>query len=376
MDPVSQAGLGAVVAQAVGHRRLGYRAAVVGAVAGALPDVDVLFSVGGDFVDQLITHRGITHSLFFAPVLGPLLGWLVWRWERSRGARSGAGPAPPEPERCRLWMLVVTLALLSHPLLDLLTPYGTQLLLPFSNMRFAINAMPIVDPVYTLVLLGGLLVAWRAGRKRSELATHSAAITLILSTAYLTYGWQQGLSAEAAARDQLARRGIVADRLSAFPTIFQVHLRRIVARTPTEDLVGLYSTWAPCEIAWHSAPRSNPADYAAFLETRAGGVFDWFAMGWASYRLEPTNAGTLLTVSDLRYGFDDDPLQSIFSLRVDLDAGGRPAGGIQAGRSMPDDSGRAIDRLVASTYAPACRLTNPPSLPAPPDTPPVEESPH
>ena len=32
MDPVSQAALGAVVGQAAGHRRLGYRAAALGAV--------------------------------------------------------------------------------------------------------------------------------------------------------------------------------------------------------------------------------------------------------------------------------------------------------------------------------------------------------
>ena len=84
MDPFSQAGLGAVVAQTVGHRQLGFKAALIGAAAGALPDIDVFFSIGGDFIDQLISHRGITHSLFFAPVFGLLLGWLMFRWERRR----------------------------------------------------------------------------------------------------------------------------------------------------------------------------------------------------------------------------------------------------------------------------------------------------
>ncbi|MFV2089757.1 MAG: metal-dependent hydrolase, partial [Pseudomonadales bacterium] len=140
MDPLSQAGLGAVVAQIAGHRRLGFKAALLGAGAGALPDADVLFSITGDFIDQLITHRGITHSLFFAPVTGPALGWLIWYRERRKDPSLSLS-------RRNCWMLVITLALLSHPLLDWLTPYGTQLLLPLSNSRFAINAMPIIDPV-------------------------------------------------------------------------------------------------------------------------------------------------------------------------------------------------------------------------------------
>ena len=93
MDPISQAALGAVAGQIAGHRKLGYRAAAIGALAGAAPDIDLLFSIGGDYFDQLVLHRGITHSLFFAPVFGPMLGWLVWRIEQARGL------APPDDRR-------------------------------------------------------------------------------------------------------------------------------------------------------------------------------------------------------------------------------------------------------------------------------------
>ena len=350
MDPFSQAALGAVVAQTAGHRALGYRAALYGAAAGVLPDVDVLFSIGGDFVDQLITHRGITHSLFFAPVVGPALGWLVWALERRRR---------PDPGPRHLWMLVMTLALLSHPLLDLLTPYGTQLLLPFSDARFAVNAMPIIDPVYTGLLLLGLLIAWLPGLRPRVPAAIVAATTLCISSAYLGYGWLQGLSAETAARDQLAREGVVPQRLAAFPTILQVHLRRVVARTADADRVGFYSTWAPCEIAWVTAARLDPGERVrlqAFLRTREGRVFDWFTMGWTRFDLAPAESGWRLTAGDLRYGFDDDPLSSIFAVSASLDASGEPLETLAAGRMGPRDPGSTFDRLVQDTYAPACRL--------------------
>lgn len=348
MDPFSQAALGAVVGQAVGHRALGYRAAVYGALAGALPDVDVFFSLNGDFVDQLVSHRGITHSLFFAPVLGPALGWLIWYRQRRR--REDPGPR-------HVWMWVMTLALLSHPLLDLMTPYGTQLLLPFSDARFAINAMPIIDPVYTSLLALGLFAAWLPVLRSRVSAGTAAILTLALSSAYLGYGWFQGARTETVARAQLEAKGVTPDRLAAFPTILQVHLRRVVARTATEDRVGFYSTWAPCEIEWTIAPRlQDRALTAPFLASREGRVFDWFAMGWARYDVLATENGAELTVGDLRYGFDDDPLSSIFSVTAELDPAGLPVRTLAAGRVSPRDPGRTFDRLVQDTYAPACRI--------------------
>ena len=356
MDPFSRAALGAVVGQAVGHRALGYRAAVYGAMAGAFPDIDVFFSLHGDFVDQLVSHRGITHSLFFAPVLGPALGWLIWY--REKGRREDPGPR-------NIWMWVITLALLSHPLLDLLTPYGTQLLLPFSDARFAINAMPIIDPIYTGLLGLGLLLGWLPALRRKSSAGVIAALTLTMTSTYLLYGWFQGVRTESAARVQLEEMGVEPIRLAAFPTLLQVHLRRVVARTATDDHVGFYSTWAPCEIEWTSAPRLvDRKRLESFLASREGSVFAWFTMGWARYDISydnsgddvSTQSGTRLSVSDLRYGYDDDPRTSIFMVSAELDPTGVPTRTLAAGRTGPRDPQSMFDRLIQDTYAPACRI--------------------
>jgi inner membrane protein len=230
MDPLSQAALGAVVGQVAGYRRVGPRAAAIGAAAGMLPDIDVLFSINGSYFDQLLLHRGITHSLLFAPVVGPPLGWAVWRWERLK--------AKGRPDtRPVFWMLVVSLALLSHPLLDYLTPYGTQLLLPFSDQRFAVAAMPIIDPVYTALLLVGLLCS-RLVRSRALL---TAVLTLLLSSAYLGYGWHLNNAAVTEARRQLEQAGITNADIAAFP-----HARRT-------------------QIGWDSSPCGNRAQSTGAL---------------------------------------------------------------------------------------------------------------
>lgn len=351
MDPVSQAALGAVTGQAVGHARLGMRAAVVGAAAGALPDIDVLFSIGGDYFDQLVLHRGITHSLFFAPVAGPLLGTLVWWWEQRR--------APPAPAaggargRLGAWMLVVTLALLSHPLLDLLTPYGTQLLLPFSDARFAINAMPIIDPAYTLVLLTGLAVAARGWFAPAQTV---AMVTLAASCAYLAWGGHLNRAAEREAHRQLAAAGVVDAQVRAFPTILQVHFRRVVARLPDEDRVGFLSLWRPCDIAWTAAPRDVPVRLREeFRATREGGIFDWFTMGWARYRVHGDD-GLRLVATDLRYGFDEDPNRSIFLAEAPIGDAGALAGPVRVGRDPGDVNLERLALIFQEAYPSACTL--------------------
>ena len=308
----------------------------MGAVAGAMPDLDVLWSLSGDAFDQMRMHRGITHSLFFAPVVGPLLGYLAWKLERRGGT-----------DRLRAWVLALTLALLSHPLLDLTTPYGTQLLLPFSDARFAIWAMSIIDPVYTVVLLAGVVVAWRRPRWGAASAT-----ALGVSVAYLGYAWYLNEAAEDTARAQLRAEGMQHAEVAAFPTFLQVHYRRIVARTDGEVLTGFVSMWRPCPIAWSAAPRLADDSVAAWRDSREGRIFEWFAMGWVHH--VPTDRG--LVSADLRYGFSTDPGISAFSTVAEFDEGGDLVRVTDAGRVRPDFFGRG--GLLANAYPESCQAVS------------------
>ncbi|MFX7938344.1 metal-dependent hydrolase, partial [Acinetobacter baumannii] len=49
--------------------------------------------------------------------------------------------------------------MISHALLDTCTIYGTQLLQPFSDARFAVPAVGIIDPLYTVILLAAVVIA-------------------------------------------------------------------------------------------------------------------------------------------------------------------------------------------------------------------------
>lgn len=333
MDPFSQATVGALVAHGAGGRRLGLRALALGAGAGALPDVDVLFSAWGDYFDALASHRGITHSLFFAPLVGPPLGWLIWRVERSW-----------DRQRLKRWMLVMALALFSHPLLDLMTPYGTQLLAPLSNARFAIDAMPIIDPLYTLVLVAGVLACClRPAHRLPPL------LALALSTGYIAYAHSLNEGAAELARKQLAQSGVANAQVVAYPTMLQIHLRRVVARSPDMVRSGFVSMWKPCPIEWGTAPVLEDQAVAAWRSTREGRIFEWFAMGWV---LHWRDAAKLIS-ADLRYGFVTDPRVSVFTTVGEFDAGRLVR--VRGARSTPGPEQLSPSRLFAQAFPRACQ---------------------
>ena len=340
MDPISQASLGALVAQAAAPRQLGPRELLWGAAAGALPDIDVVFGLGGDAFDSLLTHRGFTHSLVFPLLVGPLIG--AWVWHRSRD------PALRSPDLLGRWMICMTLAVLSHRLLDLLTPYGTQLLLPFSDARFAINAMPIIEPVYTLVLVAGVFAAfvWHGRRSPARIATAA----LALSCTYLAYGFVLNERARDEGVRQLVTLGEDGFEVAAFPTLLQLHYRRVVARRDNEIRVGYVTVWEPCEIEWGHYTEPSDIRFDAVRGTREGSIFEWFAMGYATYAV----IGDHVRVADLRYGVDIDPRRSLFQLTALFDPVGRLRAAPTVGRNAQAMRDRGLTGLLAAAYDEQC----------------------
>ncbi len=329
MDPLTQAVLGGATASVLFHRSLGRKAFLVGAVGGAMPDLDVLYKV--DHWSGWQHHRGITHSLFFAPVVGPLLGWLSHRLEARRRGRAAAGSGAPAAEaidtargRARLlvWMAAWTVAIFSHPILDLFTAYGTQLLAPFSDHRFAINAMAIIDPLYTLPLLAAGIVCLLAPR-RVALVRASLLAALIVTTAYLGYSWWLNRETALHARQDLEARGLEVTRIASYPTIFQTFYRRIVAHTPGQVHVGYRSALADGTVHWRSfAPEDHPA-ILAFLALPEGRLFDWFSMGQHTHRVVAHADRIEIFSEDIRYGLPDAPQKGLWGVRTVFSADGR-----------------------------------------------------
>ncbi|RYF69360.1 MAG: metal-dependent hydrolase [Comamonadaceae bacterium] len=216
MDSISQIALGAAVGIAtMGRRTAVWKAALWGAVAGTLPDLDVLVDHGSPVLNMVL-HRAESHAPFWLTLFSLPFALLVARLH-------GEGAI------WRRWWLALWLALVTHPLLDAMTVYGTQLALPFSNHPFGVGSVFIIDPLYTLPLLvgaGWALVARGGGRGLT-----ANAIGVALSTAYLGWGVAAQHHVERIARASLAAQGIVAEHVLVTPTPFNTVLWRVLAVT-------------------------------------------------------------------------------------------------------------------------------------------------
>ncbi|RCW26097.1 metal-dependent hydrolase [Marinilabilia salmonicolor] len=147
MDLVTQTVLGAAVGEVVLGRKAGNKAIMWGAVGGLIPDLDVLVSPFFSEVDGLFVHRGFSHSLIFAFLIAPLLGWLIHHIHKKKMDISW-----------REWTVLIFWAAFTHPVLDYFTTYGTGALLPFHNYRVEFSTIAIVDVFYTLPFILVLLV--------------------------------------------------------------------------------------------------------------------------------------------------------------------------------------------------------------------------
>lgn len=198
----------------MGRRTAVWKAALWGGVAGTLPDLDV-FIDHGDALRNMVLHRAETHSLFWLTLASPVLAAL---------------PALLHGERAdfRRWWLAMWVALVTHPLLDAMTVYGTQLLLPFTNHPFGVGSMFIIDPLYTLPLLAGLVIGVTRRQWRGLPWVH---LGLVLSTAYLAWSaaaqWHVRDLAHASLADQGPSTAILVT-----PAPFNTLLWRIVAMRP------------------------------------------------------------------------------------------------------------------------------------------------
>ncbi|QDO94947.1 metal-dependent hydrolase [Formosa sediminum] len=169
MDSLTQIVLGAAVGEAVLGKKTGNKAMLYGAIAGTIPDLDVLASQVTDTVTALEMHRGFTHSILFSVVFAPIFGWIVSRFERYKNIKD--------------WSLLFFLAFVTHPLLDAHTTWGTQLFWPL-DLRVAYKTIFVIDPLYTLPFIGCVILAMRQNKTAKKRRVYNN-WGLFFSTAYL-----------------------------------------------------------------------------------------------------------------------------------------------------------------------------------------------
>jgi inner membrane protein len=326
VDTFTHGLLGAAASQAIFGKKLPRGAGLIGFVAGMAPDLDLFLGSGTDPVAGLVYHRQFTHSLMFIP-LGALLVSLLCIWMRPfKGAR----------------LAVYGAALVGyglHGVLDACTSYGTVLLWPFSYQRVAWDIIAIVDPVFSITLLIGVLLAL-IGKRPGP-----ARVAVCCAMIYLGFGiWQ--LHRATGVQDQLAEaRGHVVEHRRVMPLPGSLMSWRAVYVAAGHIYVD------GVRVPWWKSPLVKPGG-AIRLATfdmvphsmaerdgtrRVFEVFAWFADGL----IAPVD-GMASTIGDMRYAAEASSLMPLWGMQFDTDQVNGPI------RWRPPNSSRA--RIVANIW--------------------------
>jgi len=399
MDSLTQIVLGAAVGEVVLGRKIGNRAMLWGGVAGTIPDLDVM--IGSLFMNEingLAFHRAITHSIFFAVVFSFLIAYYTnWIYKNGYnkifeykllatifgslfmllggaiilfisttlggtfslvisgmlvvfglaffGTKLFKGYLKKEQETIDIgywsWYKLFFWAIFTHPLLDCLTVYGTQLFAPFTNYRVALNNISVADPAYTFPFLLCLIVASLLARKYDvesknridkefmlskkvySLRKYINAAGIIFGLCYISWTFYNKHAVNKVMESTLSSYNIEYSRYMTGPTILNNLLWSGTAETDSSFYTGLYAfNDKKKEFKLIEIPK-NHFWLDAKEDDKVISTLDWFSKGY--YSVLRRRDGRL-QVNDMRYGtFRDGAIGEdsyIFRFVVEKDENG------------------------------------------------------
>lgn len=294
MDNLCHTLVGAALAEAGLKRRtaLGTATLMIGA---NFPDVDVLAVPLGHGVDF---RRGWTHGVLALFILPVVLSAMMLAWSRLVVTPLSRRSGNDAPQRAvpRQLLLLSSISILTHPVLDWMNEYGMRWLMPFSGRWFYGDTLFIVDPWIWAVLGLGVLLARLIGRRPAQVA-------LGLSVLYLAAMLTVGAVGRGIARRELAVRGLQANSRLMVSSGFANPLRKRVlleqagryhygtlslGRTPALELLRVIETNRSTA---HALAASSTPEGRRFL------VWSRFPFFVIDQQLE----GTLVRIADARY---------------------------------------------------------------------------
>ena len=266
MDSLTQATLGAAIGEAVLGKKIGRYGSIAGAIIATIPDLDVLLMPLFDPLQRISVHRGYSHSILFCVLGAFLFAYILNRikWTKEVSFR-------------KLWVFGF-LALFTHILLDAFTTYGTQLLLPFTDWRVSFDSVNIIDPVYTIPLLIGVLVSVFNYKKGAKKRSFPNTFGLVISSLYLIFTLANKQHVENEIYSQLEEQNIPSFNMLTVPVGIGNMNWYGVARDKNFLHLGKYSVLEDNNIEFHSFPINN--HLLDDLDSELVDRMKWFSQGY------------------------------------------------------------------------------------------------
>ncbi len=285
MDSLTHIAIGACIGDLFLGKKIGKRAMFYGAIAASLPDIDFIASSWLNTTDDLLAHRGFTHSILFA-ILATVLLSLLFR-----------KPHTTLNIPFKTWLAFLGTEILVHIFLDAFNAYGIGWFEPFDHSRISFNVIFVADPFFSFwpgVAALILIFLGRNNRRRNQIAI----LGLFFCSIYLFYCVTNKFKIDNRVKYSLNRQNIHFKHYFSTPTAFNNWLWYIVVETDSGFDIGYRSVFdRQAEVVFQYYPRNdslllpwlNKADLQKLIR---------FSQGY--YTAEMSEQGVIF--NDLRFG--------------------------------------------------------------------------
>ncbi len=230
MDSLTHIVLGACIGEAMLGKKLGKRAMFLGAVAQSIPDIDFIASFWMDTANNLLAHRGFTHSFLFSLLLTPLLALLAERWHRPHNITTGK------------WMWFFACNMFIHIFLDAFNTYGVGWFEPFSHYRVSFNTMYVADPFFS-IFPGIAFIALLILSSKKKTRMKWVRLGVIFPAMYLILGVINKLIVDKKVKAIAAKENIPYKRYFSTPAPLNNFLWYIVLEKDTGYHIGYHAVY-------------------------------------------------------------------------------------------------------------------------------------
>ena len=230
MDSLTHIAIGACIGEAFFEKGFGKKAMIWGALAQSIPDIDFIASFWMNTSENLLAHRGFTHSIIFSIIIIPVFALLAERIHR------------PHNISYKKWFLFFAAAILPHIFIDGFNNYGVAWFEPFSHQRFSFNTIYVADPFFSIwpgvaLLMLILLNAYHPKRK------FWWKFGLILPVLYLVYCSYNKYVIDHTVKEIFAKQNISQQRYFTTPAPLNNWLWFVVAGNDSGYHVGFRSVF-------------------------------------------------------------------------------------------------------------------------------------
>lgn len=245
MDSLTHIAIGACIGELFLGKKIGKKAMLYGAIAASLPDIDFVASFWLNTPEDLMAHRGFTHSFLFAFLVVAGLAFLFRHRHRV------------DQIPIKTWLVFMGTEILSHLFLDVFNTYGIGWFEPFSHYRYSFNTLFVADPFFSIWPGAAAFVLLVIHRHRST-RIKWARFGLIFCSIYFLYALVNKYKIDNDSRYALMHQHIQYSEYFTTPAPFNNWLWFVVAKADSGYYTGYRSVFDETDsIDFRFVPRNE-----------------------------------------------------------------------------------------------------------------------